>query len=61
MDAPFGAARSAGQQVDEKPAATGRTHDSVTAVSAVDRKAILEILRETKPDLPAYWGTARAQ
>lgn len=27
-------------------------------LSADDRQAILEILRETKPDLPEYWRTA---
>jgi hypothetical protein len=27
-------------------------------VTAEDRRAILEILRDTKPDLPAYWKTA---
>jgi hypothetical protein len=25
-------------------------------LAAEDREAILEILRETKPDLPAYWN-----
>lgn len=29
-------------------------------LSAADRQAILEILRETKPDLPEYWRTAPA-
>jgi hypothetical protein len=28
------------------------------SVKAEDRQAILEILRDTKPDLPAYWKTA---
>jgi hypothetical protein len=28
------------------------------SVAAEDRQAILEILRDTKPDLPAYWKTA---
>jgi hypothetical protein len=28
------------------------------SVTAEDRQAILEILRDTKPDLPAYWKTA---
>jgi len=33
----------------------GKPLDSVTAE---DRQAILEILRDTKPDLPAYWKAA---
>jgi len=33
----------------------GKPFDSVTAE---DRQAILEILRDTKPDLPAYWKAA---
>ena len=32
-----------------------KTFESVTAA---DRQAILEILRDTKPELPAYWKTA---
>jgi hypothetical protein len=28
-------------------------------LSAEDRQAIVEILRETKKDLPAYWKRAR--
>lgn len=28
------------------------------SIAAEDRQAILEILRDTKPDLPAYWKTA---
>jgi hypothetical protein len=31
------------------------TGDDFAHLSAADRKAILEILRETKPDLPKYW------
>lgn len=35
---------------------TGKeTGDDFAGLSAADRKAILEILRETKPDLPRYW------
>jgi hypothetical protein len=35
---------------------TGKeTGDDFSHLSAADRKAILEILRETKADLPAYW------
>jgi hypothetical protein len=32
-----------------------KTLESVTAEA---RRAILEILRDTKPDLPAYWKSA---
>jgi hypothetical protein len=32
------------------------TGDDFAHLSAADRKAILEILRETKPDLPKYWN-----
>lgn len=31
------------------------------ALSSDDRRAIFEILRETKPNLPPYWTAARAQ
>ena len=31
------------------------TSDTYAHLSASDRKAILEILRETKPNLPSYW------
>ncbi len=35
---------------------TGKdTSDAFAHLSAADRKAILEILRETKPNLPSYW------
>ncbi len=35
---------------------TGKeTGDDFAHLSAADRRAILEILRETKPDLPTYW------
>jgi hypothetical protein len=35
---------------------TGKDNgDDFAHLSAADRKAILEILRETKPDLPKYW------
>ncbi len=38
---------------------TGRdTSADFAHLSADDRRAILEILRETKPDLPAYWKAA---
>jgi hypothetical protein len=45
-----------------------RVHDVLTGkdtgedfahLSAADRTAILEILRETKPNLPGYWRTSR--
>lgn len=34
---------------------------SLTHLSADDRRAILEIVRETKPNLPAYWTAASPQ
>ncbi len=35
---------------------TGKENgDDFAHLSDADRKAILEILRETKPDLPKYW------
>jgi hypothetical protein len=34
---------------------------SLENLSAADRRAILEIVRETKLDLPAYWTAARVQ
>ena len=34
---------------------------SLQNLSAGDRRAILEIVRETKPGLPAYWAAASAQ
>ncbi|HYR86579.1 MAG TPA: hypothetical protein VE422_21005 [Terriglobia bacterium] len=35
---------------------TGKdTSKKYSALSAVDRRAVLEILRDTKPNLPAYW------
>lgn len=34
---------------------------SLKNLSTDDRRAILEIVRETKPGLPAYWTAARAQ
>jgi hypothetical protein len=37
------------------------TGDRFSRLSAVDRKAIFEILVETKPDLPGYWEMPRAQ
>ena len=43
---------------------TGRDADPQFAkIAAGDRQVVLEILRETKPNLPAYWreGTAAAQ
>jgi len=34
---------------------------SLKNLSADDRRAILEIVRETKPNLPPYWTTASAK
>ncbi len=34
------------------------TSEGYERISAQDRRAILEILRDTKPDLPGYWRTA---
>ena len=34
---------------------TGKEEDKQFAMKAGDRRAILEILRDTKPNLPAYW------
>jgi hypothetical protein len=40
---------------------TGRVADrKYGAISAADREAILEIVRETKHDLPPYWATPSA-
>jgi hypothetical protein len=40
---------------------TGKvTSPEFAHLSPEDRQAVLEILRETKPDLPAYWRTAGA-
>jgi hypothetical protein len=36
---------------------TGQTGDKQGKLSAADRRAALEILRETKANLPAYWRT----
>ena len=36
------------------------TGSAFSRLSTVDRRAIFEILRETKPDLPTYWDTAHA-
>jgi hypothetical protein len=37
------------------------TSSAFARLSAVDRKAIFEILRATKPNLPGYWDMPRAQ
>jgi hypothetical protein len=34
---------------------------SLKNLSAEDRRAVLEIVRETKPNLPAYWTAASAK
>jgi hypothetical protein len=34
---------------------------SLHNLSATDRRAILEIVRETKPNLPQYWTAAGAK
>jgi hypothetical protein len=36
---------------------SSQTEDKeLAAIPAADRKAVLEILRDTKPDLPAYFS-----
>ncbi len=41
---------------------TGKDQDPEFAkLAATDRQAILEILRETKPNLPAYWQPLAAK
>jgi hypothetical protein len=34
------------------------TSERYQKISAADRQAVLEILRETKPNLPDYWKSA---
>lgn len=39
---------------------TGKdSSEKYARLSTQDRRAILEILRDTKPDLPSYWHTAK--
>ena len=41
---------------------TGRDPgDQYASISAADRRAILDIVRETKPDLPEYWAGRAGQ
>ena len=35
------------------------TNDRYTRLTPDDRRAVMEILRDTKPDLPAYFQTAQ--
>jgi len=37
------------------------TSSAFARIPAADRTAMFEILQATKPDLPSYWETPRAQ
>jgi hypothetical protein len=39
---------------------TNQDTEGFARLSTIDRQAIVEILRETKPDLPGYWGAAHS-
>jgi hypothetical protein len=41
--------------------ALGDTKGEFETLSATDRRVVLEILRETKPNLPAYWAAPQSE